>query len=355
MAAPSTQLASAARYVLLAYSGITNTGSTVITGGNIGSFPTNSITGFPPGVVVPPYGIDSQHAQQAEIDALAAYNFYAALAFTSLGASSVNLSTSGNGSNNHTYIPGNYSAGTSMDIPTNITLDAQGNPNALFVFKAGSTLTLESGANVLLANGAQASNVVWLVGSSYTSIFAGASVMNGVIIAQNSITLGGGVLNGVALAGVGNSSGAVTIASAMTITSPLGATPTAPGTPGGPTLQCLISRNQGQSVPTAWPQVNTSQNMDLIQIVDNNGEQILLNVDFAGVVHFPALNPTTTAGGVGQVRIGQYVTRLALTNTLAQIMQDAFKNWDNEDIIQVQNIGGAISYWWDYLGVAHGA
>src|ERR1700719_1558368 len=99
MAAPSIQLASAARYVVLAYSGITNTGATVITGGNIGSFPTPSITGFPPGVVTPPYGIDNAHAQQAEIDALAAYNFYAALAFTSLGASSVNLSTSGNGSN----------------------------------------------------------------------------------------------------------------------------------------------------------------------------------------------------------------------------------------------------------------
>jgi hypothetical protein len=361
MSTPTQQLLSAANYALNAYSGITSTGLTVISGGNIGSFPTSTETGFPPGLLSPPAVVDNANSLQARVDALAAYNTFAALPFTSLGASSVNLSVSGNGSTPATYIPGNYSAGTSMDIPTSITLDAQGNPNAVFIFKAGSTVTLESGASVLLLNGAVAQNVVWLVGSSFTSIFAGTSVMVGHILAQVSITLGGGVLSGRALAGLGNSSGAITISAAEAVTAPLipAAPPVVVGLDRAATGQCLISRNLGASVITAWPQVTPNklapQFLDLVQIVGEGGF-VVLNVDYQGGVHYPAIFPTNGT------RLGQYFTRLqALNNlglpvaTLAAVMADAFKNFDQEDIIQVINIGGNISYWWDYLGVAHGS
>jgi Ice-binding-like len=286
-----TQLGVAANYELLAAAGITNTGSTVITGGNIGSYPTPSITGFPPGVVTPPGTINNAGAQAAQAAALIAYNHYTGLSFTSLSASSANLSVLGNGSSPSTYTPGNYSAGTSMDIPTSITLDAQGNSNAVFVFKAGSTITLESGASVLLINGANPANVVWLPGSSFTSV--ATSVMNGNILANTSITLGGGVLNGRALAGIVTTSGAITIAAATAGTNPGGAgTPAIPG-PGSTSKQCLF---------------------------------------------------------------GRYYTRLGQvsTNTVAKYFADVFsENKTNQDVLQVTVQGGKSVYHLDHLGVAY--
>jgi hypothetical protein len=354
----TSQLLTGANYALNAYSGITNSGLTVISGGNIGSFPTSSITGFPPGLLSPPAVIDNADSLQARLDALSAYNTFAALAFTSLGASSVNLSVSGNGSSASTYTPGNYSAGTSMDIPTSITLDAQGNPNAVFIFKAGSTVTLESGASVLLVNGAAAQNVVWLVGTSFTSIFAGTSVMVGNILAQASATLGGGVLSGRVLAGLNNSSGAITIATALALTVPVsGGGVAPPPTRAGGAAQCLISQNLGASVLLAWPQNSPGvqgQFLDLVQIVDEGGN-FVLNVDFSGAVHYPAILPTNGT------RIGQYQTRFGLSGsglpvtTLSQVMHDAFTNPQFLDIIQIINVGGNISYWWNSEGVATGS
>jgi hypothetical protein len=210
-------LGTAANYAILAGAGITNTGLTVVTGGVIGSSPTATETGWnPPGVAT----IDNTHAAAAVADGLTAYNAGVALTFTSLSASSANLSTLGNGATASTYTPGNYSAGTSMDIPTSITLDAQGNPNAVFIFKAGSTLTLESAASILLVNGAQAQHVYWLVGTSMTQV-GDNNVMVGNILANTSITLDGGSLAGRALAGLVTSSGAVTIAAAEAINVPV--------------------------------------------------------------------------------------------------------------------------------------
>jgi hypothetical protein len=276
-ASGSTQLgAAAAAYAILAAAGITNTGATVISGGNIGSYPTATETGFTGANFVPPATTDNADAQAGLAAALVTYNALSALTFTSLSASSANLSTLGNGSTASTYTAGNYSAGTSMDIPTSITLDAQGNPGAVFIFKAGSTLTLESNASVLLVNGAQAANVYWLVGSSFTSIFGTVSVMNGNILANTSITLGGGVLNGRALAGIVTSSGAVTIATAEAITVPGFSQSTASG-------MNAVSYN-------AWPRLvgGVTQTRDG---VTRNAQDV--------TVSYPA--PTSGPGGVADV------------------------------------------------------
>jgi hypothetical protein len=205
-------LRSAAGYAILAAAGITNTGSTTVGGGAIGSFPTATIIGFPPGEAT----IDNGDAQAALADALSLYNALSALTFTSLGTA-VNLSTSGLAGGN-VYNAGNYSSTSSMSMSTGIVLDAQGNPNAQFIFKAVSTVNLAAGQAVTLVNGAQAQNVIWLVGSSLTTV--ATSTFVGTILANTSITLGGGVLNGRALAGVVTSSGAVTIAAATVITAP---------------------------------------------------------------------------------------------------------------------------------------
>lgn len=309
--AVTTQLGSAANYEILAAAGITNTGSTVVVGGNIGTFPTPAIVGFPPGAVTPPFAIDNVHAQAAQAAALVAYNFYSGLAFTSLSGSSANLSVLGNGANNHTYTPGNYSAGTSMDIPTDITLDAQGNANALFVFKSGSTLTLESNASVLLINGAQAANVVWIVGSSYTSVFGTVSVMNGNILANTSITLGGGVLNGRALAGIVTTSGAVTLASAVAATVPgsSASVPPTNGTGGLFSSQVLFGKYYTRITHTTIPPL-TAAELFLDVFSENNAQQDIFDLigpgdtpiwhlDYLGAPFFDSLVPVATGNSEG--------------------------------------------------------
>jgi hypothetical protein len=209
----TTQLGSSANYALLAYSGITNAApATSITGGKIGSAPTMSITGFNP----PTATVDNTDAPAARTAGQAAYTYYSGLTPTQTGLA--NLSTNDGGGGVGVYHAGVFSGGA-LDIPTTITLDAQGDPNAIFVFIAASTVTLESGASILLVNGAQAANVVWCVGSSFTSV--ATSTMVGNILAYASITLGGGILTGRALA-VGGGNGAVSISAATAVTVPSG-------------------------------------------------------------------------------------------------------------------------------------
>jgi hypothetical protein len=265
------ELGVSALYALLAYSGVTNTGSSVINGGNVGSAPTETVTGFPPGTIAPPFGIDNADAAAARTAGEAAYTHYAGLTFTSLG-SAVDLSTSGNGSNAHTYVAGNYSSSSSMDIPTSITLDGQGNPNATFIFFAASTVTLESGASILLINGAKADNVIWLVGSSFTSV--ATSNMVGNILAYASITLGGGTLAGRALA-VGGGDGAVTISAATVVNVPLGV----PGVPG---------------VQNYLPLIPSESTTDYIFIIPNTGSEWKVQKS----VNFARPNGTTETAGV---------------------------------------------------------
>ena len=206
----AAHLGSAANYALLAGAGITNTGNTVITGGNIGSFATTTINGFPPGVLTSPAVEDNTNASAAQTALTAAIIYYQGLTATLSGLS--NLSTGGNGATASTFTPGVYVGSSSLTMPTGIILDAQGNSNATFVFVAGSTINLASGQTVRLVNAAQATNVVFVAGTSFTSV--ATSTVNGNILAASAITLGGGTLNGRALA----STGLVTISAATAVT-----------------------------------------------------------------------------------------------------------------------------------------
>lgn len=94
--------------------------------------------------------------------------------------------------------------------------------------------------------------------------------------------------------------------------------------------------------------VTNPTGLDLIQIV-GQGENVLVNVDKNGTVHFPSLNPSSTG------LFGEYQSRLTSSATLAQIFADAFSNPSLLDILQVINVGGKISYWLDAVGVAHGS
>ena len=207
----SSQLAGAAEYALMGYAGITNTGTTVISGGNIGAGTgSTAITGGP--ALVAPAVVDNANVAAAQIDLAAAIVYYQGLPATLSGLST--LSSEGNGTTASTFTPGVYVGAGGLTMATGITLDALGNPNATFVFVAGSTINLGSGQTVALVNGAQAKNVVFVAGSAITVV--GGTTMNGNLLAVTSVTLDGGVLNGRALA----NTGAVTIAAATTVTTP---------------------------------------------------------------------------------------------------------------------------------------
>ena len=105
-----------------------------------------------------------------------------------------------------TLTPGVYENASSLGLTGTLTLDAQGDPNAVFVFQAGSTLTTAAASEVRLVNGAQACNVFWKVGSSAT--LGTGTVLAGNILALTSISINDGVtLQGRALA----RNGAVTL------------------------------------------------------------------------------------------------------------------------------------------------
>jgi hypothetical protein len=122
-----------------------------------------------------------------------------------------------------------------------------------------------------------------------------------------------------------------------------------------PTAQAMYSQNSSQSGTTvagAFPQVTPNgvgnQNLDLIQIMSISGS-VLLNVDYQGTVHKPAVAATNGT------RIGQFLTRLSSSSSTAQLFADAFSNPSNLDILQVINAGGNIHYNLNYLGVATGS
>src|ERR1700726_5078131 len=99
-----------------------------------------------------------------------------------------------------TFTPGVYkNSSTVMLSAGNVTLDAQGNANAVFIFQIGATLTTLGSTQVVLAGGAQAKNIFWQVGSSAT--LGTNSIFKGTIMALQSVTLDTGAsLTGRALA-----------------------------------------------------------------------------------------------------------------------------------------------------------
>lgn len=194
-------LGTAQSFGVLGGAAVTNTGPTVISG-NLGVSPGTAITGFPPGLITPPGVLHSADAvaAQAQSDTTTAY---VAIATTPTQVDLTNTDLGG-----LTLTPGVYGFGATAQLTGTLTLNALGNPNAVFLFKIGSSLTTASGASVVVVNGGSACNVYWQVGSS--AVVGTGTNFSGNILALASITLNTGVtVNGRALA----RNGSVTLAS----------------------------------------------------------------------------------------------------------------------------------------------
>jgi hypothetical protein len=183
-------------FSVLAGSTVTNTGSTTVSG-DVGVSPGLAVTGFPPGLAGGAIHIADGAAAGAQTALTTAYVDAAGRS----GGTTVAGDLVGK-----TFTAGVYKSTSSLAISGDVTLDAQGNPAAVFIFQIASTLTTASGSHVVLANGATACNVFWQVGSSAT--LGTNSVFKGTIMALTSITVTTGVnLEGRALA----RNGAVTL------------------------------------------------------------------------------------------------------------------------------------------------
>jgi hypothetical protein len=183
-------------FSVLAGTTVTNTGSTTVSG-DVGVSPGTAVTGFPPGLVGGEIHTADGVAGKAQAALTAAYIDAAGRS----GGTTVAGDLVG-----QTFTTGVYKSTSSLAISGDVTLDAQGNPDAVFIFQISSTLTTGSGSRVVLANGAKACNVFWQVGSSAT--LGTNSIFKGNILALTSITITTGVnLEGRALA----RNGAVTL------------------------------------------------------------------------------------------------------------------------------------------------
>jgi hypothetical protein len=197
-------LGAAANFAILAAAAVTNTATPTAITGDVGLWPGTSMTGFPPGTVNGAIHVNDTTAQAGEAALAVAYND----ARGRVGAFTPAVGNVGG----LVFTPGLYRSGTSTAISGggNLTLDAQGDPNAVFIFQIASTLTTSSGFGVTLVGGAKASHIFWQVGSSAT--IGVGSHFAGNILANTSITLvSGAVLDGRALAGAVSATGAVTM------------------------------------------------------------------------------------------------------------------------------------------------
>jgi len=229
LAATTVSLGTATSFAVLAGAGVTNTGSSTVSG-DLGTYPTPSITGFPPGLVEAPYttfDADSV-ALGAKNDLTTAYG----QAATGEGPATQEGTTAGDliglTLTSGVYQTGN-TLGTANDGAMSLTGTLTLNGTGVFIFQTGSSLTM--GTSSVVTGTASPCDVFWQVGSSAT--LNGPTFM-GTVMASTSITVGSAVtVAGRVLAGTGtvtligdtiNASGCISAASLPTPTATPAAT-----------------------------------------------------------------------------------------------------------------------------------
>ncbi len=197
VAAPTTMvdLGDASTYAVLSGASIGNTVSApgaphTRLRGDLGVKANTQPTGFPPGVVTGAVHIGDAAAAQAHADLVAAYNDVAART----GGDALAGALAG-----ATVLPGLHTIAGAVSNTGTVTLDAGGNPNAVFVFQVNGAMAMAAGSHVVLAGGAQASRVFWQVNGA-GAIGANADFA-GTLMALDAVAVGNGSLvNGRAFA-----------------------------------------------------------------------------------------------------------------------------------------------------------
>jgi uncharacterized protein (TIGR03437 family) len=275
-------LGSDSTFVALAGTTVTVTGGGSITG-NVGISPgTTFVAGVPAVTVNGTVYSGGTVAAQAQADLTTAYNDAAGRQTPVIVAGNIG---------GQTLTPGLYSSTSSLSISSGtLTLDAQGDANAVFIFQIASTLTMTSGAQMILAGGANAANIFWQVGSSAT--IGTTAVIHGNILAQVSISvLTGATLDGRALArtgavtidtGGGNTIGlpATTVSGGSPVIAPAGTTNNFTGTVNAASYQAPVAAGSiaavfgtNLSVGTSGPQVTVPLPTTLAQSTFTIGGQ----------------------------------------------------------------------------------
>jgi len=203
-AGASPSLGRSASYGIFAASGaavtldpsVTPAGSLVQANVGLDPGPANACNGCNPQTVTG--SIDN--GNPAEANALTDFNAaYTDAANRSANACAVSGDLSNAGAcGGPTYAPGLYNSQTSLNVGSAITLDAGGNPDAVFIFQMGSTLDTGTASVVSLAGGAQAKNVWWMVGTAAT--LGVSSTFKGTVIASGPTAAAVTVKNGTLMA-----------------------------------------------------------------------------------------------------------------------------------------------------------
>jgi hypothetical protein len=184
-------LATTSAFSVLAGSTVTNVGTTSVDR-SVGVSPGTAVTGASTMTVGGTYHQADAVALQAKNDLTTAYNN---------AANQTTPADPGPELGGQTLTAGIYNRATAMALTGALTLDGANNPNSVWVFQAGSTLTTGSASSIVLTRGANACNVFWQVGSSAT--FGTTTTFVGTVMADQSITMGtGATLQGRVLARV---------------------------------------------------------------------------------------------------------------------------------------------------------
>ncbi len=183
--ASEINLATAGPFVVLGGKAVTNTGPSVLNG-NLGVTPGTELNGFTlPAVVNGATHDNDAVAARAQEDLTTAFGVASGQPIPP-GNDLTGIDLGG-----LTLTEGAYGYSSSAQLTGQLTLDAQGNPNARFVFVIGSTLTTASASSVNLINGASPCNVYWRVGSSAT--LGTTTQFQGNLMALTDITVTNGV------------------------------------------------------------------------------------------------------------------------------------------------------------------
>lgn len=175
-------LSTASNFVILAGSSVINFGSSNITG-NIGVHPGGILSGLGSATIYGTQQTSNAATAQAQTDLGIAYNDV---------SGRINQDTISGDLGGTTIYPGLYRSASSISLNGVLTLDAQGDANAIFVIQSADNLNIASGARIALLGGAQACNIYWQSGNG---VFLGTnSIMVGNVVAYNAISLGNGAL-----------------------------------------------------------------------------------------------------------------------------------------------------------------